>query len=236
MGGAVKEHDVVVLAIDQGTRSGWAILTGRERVVCYGTTTNHTHRRAVMERAHAEANKAPSRPLVVALEGHDNLPASLGANTQTLLGLGASRGRWQEVAEMTGQPSRRVVQIGVADWRRRTFGKKSKGLKRAAYKAMAVEAVSQLYTLTCTHDEAEAVLIGAAAFHHPAVEAAVNPRYHGVSWEPALAKWRGRGNEQVKKPVRDQASPDRKGTHPGRKLEGAAQHHQAGEGQPPPDE
>lgn len=184
----MKQHKCVVLSIDQGIRSGWAVFKWGQLVIS-GKAINHTQRMAAMVAAQQAAETA-SLPLVVALEGHDQLPASMGQNTATLIGLGASRGRWQEVAEMRGVPQKRVVQIGVADWRRRVLGKQ-KRIKRATAKAMAVNAALALYGVRCEHDEAEAICIGASAFHHPAVGAAVPSRYRGVDWEPAIAGYAG---------------------------------------------
>lgn len=184
----MKQHQCIVLSVDQGIRSGWAVFKPGQ-LVKSGKAINHTQRVAAMFAAQ-EVATSTELPLVVVLEGHDQLPASMGANTATLIGLGASRGRWQEVAEMRGVSQKRIVEIGVADWRRRVLGKQRR-IKRATAKAMAMRAALVLYGVTCGDDEAEAICIGSCAFHHPAVGAAVPDRFRGVDWEPALAGYRG---------------------------------------------
>lgn len=183
----MKQHRCVVLAVDQGKRSGWAVFEQAE-LRASGKAINHTQRLAAVQSAQRISENSDLQ-LVMALEGHDHMPASMGANTATLIGMGAARGRWQECAEMSGLPSKRIVEIGVADWRRRVFGKQRK-LRRAAVKEMAIRAAQVLYGVTCLDDEAEAICIGSCAFHHPAVGAALRDENRGVDWEPALANWR----------------------------------------------
>ena len=178
-----------VLAIDQGKRSGWALFTNSRTLHAYGLATNHAHRRAAIEQGQALAAERGNQ-LVVCLEGHDHLPASLGANTTTLIGLGIASGRWRETAEMLGHPSRRLITVGVKDWRRRVLGKQKRAVRRNVVKKMAQNAALQLLRVDCTDDEAEAMCIGLSCYSHPQVEAVVKASFRGVSWEPELAKWR----------------------------------------------
>lgn len=203
----MKQHQCTVLAVDQGRRSGWAIFR-RGELMASGKAVNHTQRISAVEGASLVASKAKTQ-LVVCLEGHDHMPASMGANTATLIGLGAARGRWQECAEMWGIPSKRVVEIGVADWRRRVFGKQRK-LRRSVVKQMAINAAKVLYNVDCEDDEAEAICIGSCAFNHPVVGAAVRPEFRGLDYEPELARYR-HGEKSRTKQGRHQAGPDREG-------------------------
>lgn len=183
-----KHHQCVILSWDQAYRSGLAIFVDGS-LKEYGQATNHVQRRTAVERAQ-QLEQESGLPLVVITEGHSHMPASMGANTATILGLGAARGRILECCEMLGHPSRRTLEIDVPDWRLRILGAASKKWRRSMVKRLAVAAAKQHCGVMSTDDEAEAICIGLAGMHHPAVEAVVGKRFVGVSWEPKLAKWR----------------------------------------------
>lgn len=188
----MKQHRCAVLGIDQAKVSGWALHSEQLELAAHGIAQNHIQRMNAITMAQRLAADE-GLTLVVALEDHGEIPASVGGSTSTILGMGAAAGRWRECLEHLGHPSRRTISLAMSDWRRRTLRVKRPRMKRATAKRMAQECVRQLLRVECSEDEAEAMCIAMACYHHPAVEDLVPADDRGVSWEPALGRYRAKG-------------------------------------------
>lgn len=113
-----RPHACVVLAIDPGATSGWAIphqcvLLHNVRVSDVTLIESGVARTAA-ERAYAvsrvvEASRIYGVPIAVVAEKWSSHGAFGGARTQR--GLGAAWGAWREQLELAGIPKRRVIRV-----------------------------------------------------------------------------------------------------------------------------
>ncbi|MEQ8720989.1 MAG: hypothetical protein RID81_06895 [Sandaracinaceae bacterium] len=152
---APRPWPCVILAIDPGKVSGWAIL--REgRPVLSGTATTREDR----ERAVGSAlciGEDSGLPLVVV--GEKWTPGGRFGGARTMAGLGAAWGRWEETLDEAGVPKTRRLRVNVQTWRAATIGGPQR--KSEQWKADAVATVRRVYQIEAkTSDEAEAVLVG----------------------------------------------------------------------------
>ncbi len=88
---------------------------------------------------------------------------SMGPSQKTVAQLGERRGYLRALCEVSGVP---FVQVNTSIWRKALgehFGLIWPGQSELA-KALAVRLVRERWDIECTHDEAEAVLIGMWAF------------------------------------------------------------------------
>jgi len=112
--------DFAILAIDQSTdSSGWAMLT---RVMCplVGVAKTAPARRLAVHEATSLAAKL-ELPLVAVLEDHRAFAFSRGnMSVKSLLGMGAARGRWEQLLEEYGV--RDVHQVEPRVWRVKVLG------------------------------------------------------------------------------------------------------------------
>lgn len=129
----------VCLGLDQARRTGWGLsLPAERRVVESGVATSHEERMAVLERARALAG-GDMRRVFVLFEDHSGIPLTRltradratrrqgrsGAperSTASILGLGAAKGRWEELLDMLGHPLSLRDDVEPRVWRARVLG------------------------------------------------------------------------------------------------------------------
>lgn len=134
-----KPHNVVVLGLDCGAQSGWAIWTPKTFHI--GTIFNRVgaegERVAVVEAAIRVAETLGLGLVVVAekwtagMWGKDRR-----MNAATLMGLGAAWRDWQRVLQHCKVPKKRIVRVNVRTWQGRLLSglgaRTSEQLKAAA--------------------------------------------------------------------------------------------------------
>lgn len=109
-------HQCVILAIDPGQSSGWAIaVSGRPTV--WGRASTHAERSAACELADVEADRHDMALVVVA----EKWTAGGWASHTTLLGLGAAWGAWRSAIEEAGIKRSRIVRVYTQTWRARVL-------------------------------------------------------------------------------------------------------------------
>lgn len=152
---ALSPHRAVILGIDPGATSGWALLYvdahGRERLeagTCRGAS------RDVVDRALALAAET-GLPLVVVAE---RWSAGGWASHTTLLGLGAAWGAW--LAALDGRvPKRRIVRVYSQTWRAAIIGGRQRSTE--AWKESACRVAFVRWGVVLGPDAAEAACIAA---------------------------------------------------------------------------
>jgi hypothetical protein len=117
-------HDCVILAIDPGKTSGWAISgppVQHRRATVSGESPAGWTGAICMAIEWAQDAK---RPLIVVAETwttgdriHDRR-----ARAAMLLGLGAAWGQWKAGLDLVGLPRSRVVRVNVGTWRAKVIG------------------------------------------------------------------------------------------------------------------
>jgi hypothetical protein len=144
----------VILGIDPGQVSGWAVAVDTETVIASGTARTAADRREAVGHAWQLASDRGAS-VRVALE----CPPTFGGRLNTAIGLGLARGRWLEWLELQGYSAARVLKVTPDVWRRATHGVyRAQGADRkereAAYKRAAVA-----FTSIAQPDAAEAACI-----------------------------------------------------------------------------
>lgn len=163
---------MIVIGIDQAERSGWGIAQGRH-VIEHGVAWTHPMRRAVLERA-SELNGGTLRGVLVMFEDHAGMPLSRltsfdrtterhgrpGAperTTGSILGQGASKGRWLELLDMLGHPKALRDKVKPHVWRNK-LGISCRRTDAAKLGACQV-ASAAVNAMITDHDEAEGIAI-----------------------------------------------------------------------------
>lgn len=157
------------LGVDQGLRSGWAlVLVEGRKVVAHGVVTKAAERSIVVVDAIAQAEDAGGE-LLVAFEDHGAMPLSRltrfdqdtrrrgrqGAperSTRSILGQGKAHGRWLEQLDLSGHRESLRIEVEPRVWRRRIHGVVSGDVKGAALDWARRTVSAELVD----HDEAEA--------------------------------------------------------------------------------
>lgn len=140
---------MIALGIDQASRSGWGISVNRQ-VVRSGVATTHAERKAVLQLA-AELAGGRMADVLVMFEDHSAMPlgrlthadrdtprkgrqAAPQRNTATILGMGAARGRWEELLDQAGHPKALRDDVEPRVWRAKLGirGSDTDALKREA--------------------------------------------------------------------------------------------------------
>lgn len=161
-----------VLGIDQAATSGWAIAPCGGRVFEHGVAKGRNGRLYALDRVYEHAHQAAN--LLVVFEDHSGISLSYGGrknadgsdqaptrNAAMLLGLGAARGRWDELLDGIGHPEALRLKVTPRDWRARVLGT-GQSIGADALKARALLWASQHVGENLTdHNEAEAVCIAA---------------------------------------------------------------------------
>jgi len=186
-------HDCVILAIDPGNVSGWALVSPRRSVaisdgreatrqpvtVWSGKTTDGP-KNHIVEMARDAATNDVMRPLIVVAETwttgdrvHDRR-----MRAATMLGLGAAWGRWSDALDAIGVPKSRILRVNTSTWRAKIIGgpmnRSTEEWKRLAHlhaqQRFPVRSPSGKVT---SDDEAEALCIAAWAMYAGPVGAAL---------------------------------------------------------------
>lgn len=175
-------HNCVILAIDPGNLSGWAIVSPRQpmnvrqAVTVWSGQTSTAHKEIVEMARDASANDV-MRPLVVVAETwtigdrvHDRRMRAL-----TLLGLGAAWERWRAALDTAGISKSRVVRVNTSTWRAKVLGGPMNRTTEE-WKRLAVMHAHQRFPVRAGdddappgEDEAEALCIAAWGMHAGAV-------------------------------------------------------------------
>lgn len=111
-------HACVVLGIDPGATSGWAVVLRGDPTGAIGIARTAPERRDAVMYAQQVADRS-GLPLVVVAE---KWSAGGWASHTTLLGLGAAWGAWREALVECGVPERRVVRVLTQTWRAAVLG------------------------------------------------------------------------------------------------------------------
>jgi hypothetical protein len=146
--------DLVVLAIDQSTdSSGWCVLRPDGKCPIIGVAKAAPARRTAVREATALAAKL-ELPLVAVLEDHRSFAFSRGnMSVKSLLGMGAARGRWEQLLEEHGV--RDVRQVEPRVWRGKVLGLSAKVNGETAKRAAVLHALA-VTGVTLADDAAEA--------------------------------------------------------------------------------
>jgi hypothetical protein len=150
----MSAHECVVLAIDPGARSGFAVFE-RGALLASGSLLPSESRVEVAREA-ARLSEASGLPLVAVAE---KWTAGGWRSAASMIGTGAAWGVWLGALGEIGQPNRRIVRVTTQAWRKAVLGMNA----RAGHDAL--KAASQLRARTVVgrevgHDEADAVCIG----------------------------------------------------------------------------
>lgn len=184
----MKPHDCVILAIDPGACSGWALFK-RGHLIMSGVAMRADQRSDVMTSAEAFAGDlgTPGCRFVVVREdwtvGGGKGTGARGTrwNVATILGMGASWGRWLEQLEVSGMAARRIVRVTPATWRRVLKGVGPTRSRDEAKATAQLFARAKLGGLAHIEpDEAEAIAIGFWAISSLEVEAVLPKRVSNV--------------------------------------------------------
>lgn len=154
-------HPYVVLAIDPGKVSGWAIFVEGQHVGS-GVARDYADRNNAARLA-AKAAETANRPLVVVAEKWT--PGGRFAGARTMAGLGAAWGLWLAALEVAEVPVSRVLRVHTQTWRAAVLGGGC-GVTSREWDARALRrARLELHTDANLDDNlADAVCIGAWAF------------------------------------------------------------------------
>lgn len=141
----------VVLAIDPGTTSGWAVLTpeGRWQLGVLGPDARHAARLLVVAIA-TDAVVVHGLPLVVVAERWAMRWRPAGAPRE-------SWGQWLSALDEAGVPRRRIVRVNVGRWSARLLG--GMALTTEQRQSRSVLVAKARFGLDVTHDEAAALLM-----------------------------------------------------------------------------
>lgn len=128
---------LAILAIDQARASGWALIVPGLQSRA-GVARKAYERRAVVQEATVVA-ALHGHALVAVLEDHRAFHFGRGnMSVKSLLGMGAARGRWEQLLEEHGV--RDVRQVAPSEWRRRVLGLRSRTRAEDAKRAAVLHA------------------------------------------------------------------------------------------------
>jgi hypothetical protein len=147
----------LVLGIDAGATSGWAIWIPGRGVLEHGTAKSSNQRGSVVYRATDLAIQL-DLPCVAVLEKWTP-GGGVRWNPKTMIGLGQSRGRWLEQLDIYSFMDADMIGVEPNTWRAGTLSKLGRGIGRDEWKRRAVQACKARGLVTATDDEAEAILI-----------------------------------------------------------------------------
>ncbi len=155
-------HPCVVLGVDPGATSGWAIISSKPVIMNDpdGTVSTNImvgetrcmHRHAV-DLAIDVAHRA-GLPLIVVAE---KWTAGGWASHTALLGLGAAWGTWEVALREAGHPKRRIVRVCSQTWRARVIGGRQRPTE--AWKAAAQACARRRFNIDMGPDAADATCI-----------------------------------------------------------------------------
>lgn len=172
---------MIALGVDQGVRSGWG-MSDRRIIVASGVATDHAERLAVLELVRAR-NGGTLRGVLVMFEDHSGIPLTrltrsdfttqrksgrMGAperSTASILGQGASKGRWLELLDMLEHPKALRGSVKPHVWRNALGVRGTVGTEEAK-RAACVLASGFVGFAVEDHDRAEGILIATYAGVH----------------------------------------------------------------------
>jgi len=180
-------HDCVILAIDPGRVSGWAIVSPRraatdtrQSVTVWSGQTSDGPKNHIVEMARDAATNDVMRPLIVAAETWTtgNREHDRRMKAAVLLGLGAAWQRWVDAFDEIGLPKSRIVRVNVATWRAKIIGGPMNRSTEEWKKLALLHAQQRFPARTLSGkvtgaDEAEALCIAAWAMYAGPVGEAV---------------------------------------------------------------
>lgn len=149
----------LVLSIDPGQTSGWAV-AWNGRVTVAGSARTASVRAGIVTAAVRDASDA-GLPLIVVRE--DWSVGGIRMTPATMLGLGAQWGRWAEHLDLHDVPAKNVVRVKPQRWRSALAGLPRRS--RAEAKASACLVARGLLSRDVEEDEGEAVVIAHWALH-----------------------------------------------------------------------
>ena len=179
-------HDCVILAIDPGNVSGWAIVSPRQpmnvrqTVTVWSGKTTDGPKNHIVEMARDAATNDVMRPLIVVAETwttgdrvHDRR-----MRAATMLGLGAAWGRWSDALDAIGVPKSRILRVNTSTWRAKIIGgpmnRSTEEWKRLAHlHAQQRFPVRSSGSASLGDDESEALCVAAWAMYAGPVGEAV---------------------------------------------------------------
>lgn len=165
-------HPCVILAVDPGAKSGWAIFDGGKYATS-GMCKSQAGRAFACEIAAGRA-KASGLGLVVVAEKWT--PGGKFAGARTMAGLGAQWGLWLAAIEAAHIPKSRVVRVHTQTWRAAILQPR-RGTRSEQLKLMSIaraEAISGEPYMD--DDRADAICIGQWATRAAEVAAKVPKR------------------------------------------------------------
>lgn len=148
-------HACVVLAIDPGAVSGWAILRVGE-LERYGLAEDAGARGHAVAEAMRIARDRCHVLIVVAEKWSAGGERTDRRMTHvTWMGLSKQWGKWEVALELAGHPMRRVVRVYPQTWHASILGG-----RRVNTKVQAISYVGRRFGRTVASDEADAICIG----------------------------------------------------------------------------
>lgn len=161
-----------VLGIDQAKASGWGIAQVGGKVLEHGLAKDHGARKAAILRA-LDHTLGVIDDLLIVFEDHSGFRLGYGTNqtedgrhqaptrnTAAILGLGAARGRWDELLDEVGHPEMLRISVTPTDWRARIIGGSQGGTDAIKERAKAWATGHVRHAVT-DHNEAEGICLAA---------------------------------------------------------------------------
>lgn len=164
---------LVILAVDQGAKSGYAIIRAGARVPSAEGMATTAPMRAMAMRQAVEIAGTPKLVYLVT-EDHSKMSLFRGTKhdrdsrvgkrsgkvqrgTAQILGMGDARGAWREQARMVAVPETHFRQVTPSDWRRRVLGPSWARADTDRVREHSVTWATALLGRPVTHDTAAAV-------------------------------------------------------------------------------
>ena len=170
----------VVLGIDPGATSGWAIMApGTADVRLLGSGQCRGASRDAVDSAQTWAEMLELPLVAVGERWSSAMRMRGGARTSgfTQQGLGASWGRWQQLLEDAGQPKSKPLRVDLMTWRMGIFGGRFRR-KSEVWKSLAVaRAGTFIEGREPGTDEAEAICIAEFCMRWDKVRAVLGKRH-----------------------------------------------------------
>lgn len=160
----------VIICVDQGLDAGAAAIRPFERKPFLFAVARTAQERRELLVAALEGSDVRKAWLV--LENHAGMPLTRGTrhdvktrekgadgsrSTASVLGMGASAGRWKEQAELLGIPKSHMTSVTPEDWKRAIFGKKAPSMETTSFRQMSVLWATNWVGQSVTHDVAAAI-------------------------------------------------------------------------------
>lgn len=169
----MKYSPTHVLGIDQARASGWCITPIGGTALQFELAESFAGRRYAADCALNAVGGDAARLLVV-FEDHSTISLTHGTNrsargnhrapirnTASILGLGAARGRWDELLDMLEHPASLRLSVSPEDWRIRVLGCSNKPGTDELKERAKRWAMAHTQKSVCDDNVAEAICIAA---------------------------------------------------------------------------